>query len=131
MAEFTDLALLAGRILFGGFFLMSGISHITQGKNMIGYAQMKGIPAPALAVYGSGLMLVAGSALVLLGLFPLVGLALIGLFLLGTTPTMHAYWKEQDVGARMNEQVMFMKNTALLGAAVALAAVPAPWAFGI
>lgn len=131
MAETIDIALLAGRILFGGYFLLAGINHFTKLGAMAPYAQMKGVPAPKVAVLSTGLLLVAGGASVLLGLLPRVGLASIAVFLLGVTPAMHAFWKESDPTAKMGEQTNFLKNTALLGAAIALYAVPAPWAFAL
>lgn len=131
MTEVMDLALLAGRLLFGGFFLLNGINHLTRGGAMIGYARHKGIPLPALAVYGTGVLLLLGGASVLLGYQPRVGLALVGVFLLGTTPAMHAFWRESDPMARMGEQAHFLKNAGLLGAALALLTVPTPWALGV
>lgn len=131
MAETTDILLLLGRLLFGGFFLASAFNHLTQGKHMIGYARSQGVPAPTLAVYGTGVLLLAGSLGVLLGVQVRIALALLALFLVGVTPAMHAFWKLEDPMARMGEQVNFMKNSALLGAALALLAVPTPWPWGI
>ncbi len=131
MSNTLDMLLLIGRIALGGVFLMSALNHFLQGKNMIGYARMKGIPAPALAVYGTGALLLVGSLSVLLGFEPRVGLALLALFLIGVTPTMHGFWKETDAMAKMSEQTAFMKNTALLGAALALLSVAEPWSFAL
>ena len=41
---------LIGRLLFAGFFINSGISHLQNRKSMAGYARAKGVPAPELAV---------------------------------------------------------------------------------
>lgn len=79
------------------------------------------------AVLGSGTLLLLGGLSVLTGTYPLVGLALLALFFLGVTPAMHAYWKVHDPMQRAAEQVNFLKNMALLGACLALAAVPQPW----
>jgi putative oxidoreductase len=49
---------------------------------------------------------------------------LIVVFLLGTTPAMHGFWSVTDPMAMVNEQINFMKNVALLGAALATAAIP-------
>ncbi len=61
---------LIGRILFGGFFLNSGISHLRERKKMAKYAEAKGIPAPELAVTLSAIPLIAGGASILLGVKP-------------------------------------------------------------
>ena len=119
--------LLVGRILYGGFFLISGINHFTKMNSYIPFAASKGVPAAGLAVVGSGLLLFLGGLSVLLGCWPYIGLLLIVIFLLGATPAMHAYWKVSDPMAKMNDQINFMKNVALLGAALAMAAIPQPW----
>lgn len=115
-----EILLLLGRILFGGFFIMSGINHFTNVKMMSVYAGSKNVPAPGLAVIGTGIMLVAGGLSVLLGLLPIVGLLLLILFLIPTSVLMHDFWTIQDPMQRAAEQVNFLKNIALTGAALAL-----------
>ncbi|RTG95903.1 DoxX family protein [Thermus scotoductus] len=112
--------MLIGRILYGGFFLLNGINHFLMGQAMIGYAQSKGVPAPALAVYGSGILILLGGLSVLLGYQVQVGLWLLVAFLVPVSLTMHNFWAIQDPQQRMVEQVNFMKNMALLGAALML-----------
>lgn len=127
MADILDIALLVGRLVFGGFFVLNGINHLAKRDQMVPYAQSKGIPAAGLAVLGTGLLLILGGLSVITGFYPLVGLAAITVFLVGVTPKMHDYWTLDDPQAAMNEQVHFLKNTALLGAALALMAVARPW----
>ena len=50
---------LIGRLVFGGFFLYSGINHFMQRKTMAQYAGAKGVPAPELAVQATGAALAA------------------------------------------------------------------------
>ncbi len=123
----TAAVLLVGRILYGGFFLISGINHFTKMSSYKPYVASKGVPAPALAVAVSGLLLFLGGLSVLVGFWPYIGLLLIVVFLLGVTPAMHNFWKATDPMARMNDQINFMKNVALLGAALAMAAIAQPW----
>jgi putative oxidoreductase len=123
----TAVVLLIGRILYGGFFLISGINHFTKMSSYKPYVASKGVPAPALAVVVSGLLLFLGGLSVLVGFWPYIGLLLIVVFLLGATPAMHNFWKATDPMARMNDQINFMKNVALLGAALAMAAIAQPW----
>ncbi len=121
------LLLLIGRIIFGGFFIMSGINHFTNAGMMSGYAGSKGVPAPYLAVVGSGVMLVLGGLSVLLGLFPVLGLLLLILFLVPTSLLMHNFWTVEDPQMRAAEQINFLKNIALTGAALALMYGAADW----
>jgi putative oxidoreductase len=122
-----ELLLLIGRVLFGVFFIMSGINHFTNAGMMSGYAKSKNVPAAYLAVVGTGVMLVLGGLSVLLGLFPVVGLVLIIVFLLPTSVLIHDFWTVQDPQARAAEQVNFLKNLALAGAALALVYGAADW----
>lgn len=131
MTDVFDIALLIGRLVFGGFFVISGISHLTQREQMTEYAQNMGVPAAGVAVVGTGLLLLVGGLSVLAGVYPLVGLAAIAVFLVGVTPKMHRFWGVEDPQQAQTEQAQFMKNLALLGAALALMAVARPWPLAI
>jgi putative oxidoreductase len=121
----VEIVLAVGLALFGYLFVSSGIGHIVNRNAMSGYAQFKRVPSPMTAVVGSGVLLIVAPILVLVGAFTAtavayVGLALLGLFLLSTLVLMHNYWAV-DGEAKMNEQINFNKNLALLGAVIALA----------
>jgi len=120
-------ALLTARAIFGGYFLYSGVHHFLQRKTMSQYARAKGVLAPDVAVLGSGLMIAAGGAAILLGQKPKLGAGLITGFLLGVSPKMHAFWNESEPQQRMQELVNFTKNMALVGATLFVAAHPEPW----
>ncbi|MBV9435814.1 MAG: DoxX family protein, partial [Acidobacteria bacterium] len=85
-----------GRLLFGGFFLYSGINHFKELKGMAQYAKSKNVPQPELAVAASGGALIAGGASLLLGIKPKYGAAAVAGFLAGVSPVMHDFWKQQD-----------------------------------
>jgi len=129
--EIMDIVLLVGRILFGGFFIVSGLNHFQNVGMMSGYAGSKNVPFPRLAVIGSGIMLVAGGASVLLGIVPVVGLTVLVLFLLSTLATMHDFWNLKDPQQRAAEQVNFLKNVALIGASLALVYGASDWALAL
>lgn len=131
MATPTEILFLVGRILLGGFFVWSGVNHLRNHRMFAQYASSKGMPAPTLSVIGTGGLLLVGGASVVTGFLPLVGLALLAVFLVGVTPVMHAFWKVEDPMARVGEVVNFTKNVALLGAVAALAVVPQPWPLGL
>jgi putative oxidoreductase len=118
---------LVGRIIFGGFFLYSGINHLRKGDEMAPYAKAKGVPAPELAVKLSGVPLIVGGASILLGVKPRIGaMAILG-FLAGISPVMHDFWANEDPSQRQNEMINFLKNVALAGGALALMGVEEPW----
>ncbi|HEY8104972.1 MAG TPA: DoxX family membrane protein [Gemmatimonadales bacterium] len=118
---------LAGRLLYGGFFLLSGVNHFRYVSMMAPYAASKGIPAARLGVLGSGTLLILGGLSILLGERPTVGVLLLTIFLVPTSFLMHNYWAVTDPSARQGEQVNFKKNIALLGAAWMLLLIPQPW----
>ena len=117
---------LLGRMLFGGFFISSGVNHLRQTRQMAQYAASKNVPKPDLAVRATGVVLIAGGTSILLGLKPKLGAAAILGFLAGVSPIMHDFWN-QDAEQRMNDTVNFMKNLALAGGAMALMGVEEPW----
>ena len=120
-------ALLTGRAIFGGYFLYNGINHFLNRKMLVDYARSKGVPAADVAVATSGLLILAGGLSILAGTQPKVGAAMISTFLLGVSPQMHAFWKEQNPQQRIHEMVNFTKNMALIGASLFAAAHPEPW----
>ncbi|MGI9131872.1 MAG: DoxX family protein [Candidatus Nanopelagicaceae bacterium] len=118
-----DLIIVIGRILFGGFFLMSGINHFTKLEAMTGYAKYKKLPAAKLGVLISGLMLVIGGISIILGYYADLGALLIAIILVLAAVIFHNFWKETDATAKQNEMLGFMKDMALAGAALILFAL--------
>jgi uncharacterized membrane protein YphA (DoxX/SURF4 family) len=132
MAEWWPIVHLVGRIIYGGYFVYNGLNHFLNLAMMTQYAQSKGVPAPRLAVLGSGLMILLGGLSVLLGFHFRWGALLIVLFLIPVTLKMHSFWAVTDPTWRMVEMVNFTKNTALLGAALFIMATDgATWHFQV
>jgi len=115
-----DVVVLIGRILFAFLFLTSGFAHFTKRQMMASYAASKGVPAAMPAVLAGGVLLLAGSVSVLLGIWADLGALLLVSFLVPTAIMMHGFWKETDPQARMSEMAQFSKDTALAGAALML-----------
>lgn len=115
-----DVVVLIGRILFVLLFLGSGMNHLTQRNAMAGYAQARGVPGSAAAVPLSGVLLLIGALMVLLGVWADLGALLLVVFLVPTALLMHAFWKETDEQSRQNEMIQFMKDMSLAGASLML-----------
>lgn len=115
-----DVVFLIGRILFGLLFLMSAVGHLTDKGAMAGYAESKGVKPARPAVLVSGLVLLVGSVLILLGIWTDLGAILLFVFLVPTAVLMHGFWGETDAQARQIETVQFQKDIALAGAALML-----------
>ncbi|HET9741540.1 MAG TPA: DoxX family protein [Terriglobales bacterium] len=116
-----------GRLLFGGFFLYSGIHHFQQREGLAQYAKSKHVPLPDVAVGATGAALILGGASLLLGIKPKIGAATVAGFLAGVSPLMHDFWSSEDPNQRQNDMINFTKNMALLGGALALMSVEEPW----
>jgi putative oxidoreductase len=129
-----DVLQLVARILLSWLFLQSGYGHVTQVRPMAGYARAVGkIPMPEVAVFVTGLMLLAGGLSILLGYHPRIGGALLFVFLVPVAFTMHAFWREKDPMQRAGQRAHFWKNLALAGAALWIVANPGwpwPWSIG-
>jgi uncharacterized membrane protein YphA (DoxX/SURF4 family) len=121
-----DIIFLLGRILLGGFFIMSGFNHFKDTEGLAGYAASKEVPQPKWAVLVSGVLLAIGGLGILTGIFPQLAILLLVLFLLPTTFIMHDFWHASDE-AKQSEQTDFMKNLALVGALLMLLALTTPW----
>jgi uncharacterized membrane protein YphA (DoxX/SURF4 family) len=126
-----DIAFLIGRIIVGIFYIYSGIHHFISLNMMAGYAGSKGVPAPKLAVAGSGALLIIGGLIFILGVQPLIGVICVILFLLPVSFTMHNFWAVQDPMQKMGEKVNFTKNMALTGCALMFLAIPQPWPYSV
>ncbi len=66
-----------------------------------------------------------------MGLRPKVGASMIAGFLLGISPAIHGFWREEEPQQKMNEMIHFTKNLAMLGGAMLAASVPEPWPYGV
>ena len=115
-----DVVVLIGRILFVVLFLGSGFGHLAQSEMMGGYAQSKGVPAARAAVLWSGVLIVVGAVMVLLGVWADLGALFLVVFLVPTAVLMHGPWAVEDAQQKQMEQTQFLKNLSLAGAALML-----------
>ncbi|MFM9274362.1 DoxX family protein [Pseudarthrobacter sp. NKDBFgelt] len=118
-----DVLVLVGRILFSALFLTSGYAHIARRQMMTVYAAGKGVPLARLLVPATGVQIIAGALMILLGIWQDLGALLLVLFLIPTAILMHPFWKEDDAQTQALEQSQFMKDIALAGAALVMFAV--------
>lgn len=118
---------LAGRIIFGGFFLYNGINHFREHEHLTNYAAAKDVPLPEAGVLASGVLLAAAGASIVSGALPKWGtLGIVG-FLALASPLMHDFWNAEDPQQQQNDMIHFSKNMALLGAALLMTGIKEPW----
>ncbi|ELY56962.1 DoxX family membrane protein [Natronococcus jeotgali] len=120
----TDTALFRlGRVLFGGVLAFNAIDNLRNLEERIGYAEFKGAPEPDRTVPAASVGLLLGGLGVVLWRLPAAAALGIAGFLAGTTPVMHDFWNQDDPEEKQQEQIQFLKNTALFGAALAFARI--------
>jgi uncharacterized membrane protein YphA (DoxX/SURF4 family) len=83
-----------------------------------GYAASKHVPAPVPGTIVSGLMLVGGGILILIGWHPIAGAAAVFLFLMAAAFLIHNYWTLSDPMMKAGDRAQFWKNISLAGAAL-------------
>lgn len=112
------LTLLA-RFLFTSLFFLSGITHFT---NIPYYLSLMPptVPAPLFWVFASGVIELAGAAMILFNWRPRLGGWLLIIFLLPVTVIVHGYEmaNAKDEAWFLVQQAHFLKGFALAGAAL-------------
>lgn len=127
-----DVLLLAGRILFAGVLLYNGVNHFLSTDSLTGYAEFKGIPQPRIAVFASGIVLLASGLSILLGVYPFVGSLVAVAFLIVAGVLIHNFWAVEDPEARTNDLNQFLKNIGMAGGALVLASTATEvWAYSL
>lgn len=110
---------LLGRILFSYIFIAAGFNHFN--STTIEYASSQGVPYAGLLVPLSGLLAIFGGLSIFLGYRTKIGAWAIALFLVPVTFKMHAFWAISDPAEANLQQIMFLKNLAMLGGALTYA----------
>ncbi len=108
---------LIGRIFYSLMFIFAGIANLINLEQASKYAASMGIPAPAVAVIISHIIILAGGLSILLGYKVKIGSILLIVFLIPTTIIMHNFWAVKEPMQQQIQMIMFLKNIAMLGGA--------------
>jgi putative oxidoreductase len=120
MGGVQSMALLIGRILLAGIFVIAGYSKIGNFAGTVSYIASKGLPLPeAGAVLAIAVELGAG-VLLILGLKTRWAAIALAAFTLASTYFFHAFWAMPEAQKAM-QSLMFQKNMAIIGGLLALA----------
>jgi putative oxidoreductase len=121
MSKHYDSVAVAGRILIGVLFLMSGLSKLAAPAAIQGYIASVGLPAPVLA-YGVAVAVeVVGSLLLIAGAGTRFVAAGMAVFTLATALAFHNNFADQ------NQMIHFMKNIAIIGGLLQVVALGGGW----
>lgn len=108
-----------GRVMFTLIFFLSGITHFT---DIAGYVALmpEAIPFRPFWVLISGVVELAGAAMILANRYPRLGGWLLILFLVPVTITVHGVGMVSDPDARMRaiQLSFFLKGVTMTGAAL-------------
>lgn len=109
---------LLGRLLFGGMLAAAAINSFRGIEGQIAYAESKDVKYAEYVVPFTSGMLAFGSVGIALWRFPRLATGAVVTFFAGVTPTMHDFWNAPEE-QKQNELNHFIKNGAMLGAALA------------
>jgi putative oxidoreductase len=112
---------LFGRVLIAAIFLISGFFKIAGYSQVVGYAAAKGLPFSAVAIGCAAGVEILGGLAVLVGFKTRIAAWLLFLYLIPTTFVFHNFWALEGM-ARQDNMTHFLKNVAIMGGLLILAA---------
>ena len=119
--KFQNPLALAARILLATLFVPAGISKIAGFAGTVGYIGSVGLPLPAVGAVLAILAEAGGGIALLLGLQTRLAALVLAVFTLAAGVFFHAFWAAAPEAAQM-QQIMFMKNIAIVGGLLMLTA---------
>jgi putative oxidoreductase len=116
-----NLTVLAGRILLGLLFVLSGFGKISGFDGTVGYIAAQHLPLPALLAVLTIVVELGGGLALVTGLWTRQAALVLAGFTLLTAFVFHAFWSTADA-ARAMQQIQFLKNLSIAGGLLILAA---------
>lgn len=112
---------LLGRLLIAVLFIPAGLMKISGFDTTAAYMAAKGLPLVPLLLVLTILIEAGGGLLILLGWRAREAALVLFLFLIPVTVIFHGFWNLEDA-ARLEQQRAFMKNLAIMGGLLMVAA---------
>ena len=112
---------LTGRLLLAALFLPAGISKISGFSGTAGYIGSVGLPMPELGAALAIAVEIGGALALIVGWGTRWAALALALFTLAATVFFHNFWA-MPAEQVMMQQLMFMKNVAVVGGLLVLAA---------
>lgn len=106
------------RFLFGGSAAFMALDNFLSLEGTVEYAEGSA-PKPEATVPAISGTLLFGGIGIALWKFPRLAAGAVATFLASVTPTMHDFWNVEDDQQREQQLIHFLKNTAMLGGALA------------
>jgi putative oxidoreductase len=113
---------LAGRILMAVIFLVAGTRKIMAFAGTVGYMAKLGFPAPEVMTVLAIIVEVGGSILLIIGWRTRWVAWLLSLFVVIAALAAHRFWEVADAMQYGNQMNHFLKNVAIIGGLLFVAA---------
>jgi putative oxidoreductase len=120
-SSFQQPAVLVGRVLLGLIFILSGFGKIAGFDGTVGYIAAKGLPFPALVAALTIVVELGGGLALAAGLYARQAALVLAVFTLLTALIFHNFWAA-PAAEHMGQQINFLKNLAIAGGMLVLAA---------
>ena len=117
----NNVVSLSGRILLSVIFLLSGVNKLFSFGMYTGWAAGAHIPLPTVAIAVAAVIEILGGLAILAGFQTRAAAWIVFLYLIPTTFFFHNFWA-MDGMRRIDNQVHFLKNVAIMGGLLILAA---------
>ena len=121
MTPLQSTTVLVGRILLGLIFVLSGFAKISGFDGTAGYIASKGLPLPQLVAALTIVVELGGGLALMAGLYTRQAVVALAAFSLLTAVFFHNFWAAPQ-GEQMMQQINFMKNLAIAGGMLVVAA---------
>ena len=121
MTPLQSTTVLLGRILLGLIFVLSGFAKISGFDGTAGYIASKGLPLPQLLAALTIVVELGGGLALMAGLYTRQAVVALAGFSLLTAVVFHNFWAAPQ-GEQMMQQINFMKNLAIAGGMLVVAA---------
>lgn len=116
-----DVAVLIGRVLLALMFVYAGFGKIGGFEGTAGYIASKHLPLPVVATVIAIVVELIGGLMVVVGWKTRLAALAVAAFTLVASVIFHDFWTMTGNAAMMN-QLMFLKNIAVIGGLLVLAA---------
>lgn len=111
---------LIARVLYAAVFIIAPLQVLASYGSIAAAPPLRRVPAPRIMVPAMSIVSILGAALVILGLWPDLGVILIMVFLIPVTFTMHAFWTVADPVQARAKRDAFLLNLCALGGGLLL-----------
>ena len=118
----SEITLSAGRVLLGQLFVIAGARKIPNFSGTAARMTAYGLPVAEMLLVPTIALEIGGGLALALNWHPEVAAATLAAFTVPTTLVFHRFWAIPDAVAALREQTQFIKNAAVLGGLLTVAA---------